>query len=365
MPPDLRDWARKKYDNQRQRLLVGSETEFRFSLQPPSEADALNAPDTVTAWVKAWHDEHLPAEVSARWVERQWPRLGVQLLPICIQVKNRDALANLAGRAAEWRQYQWVAGRIADNWGIIDARLSVAVAKLSTENVDRLLDAVQWFVDNPDSGKLVREVPLPGVDTKWLERHRSLVRKLYQAVTGSEDLGLLDASRQFTVRTLDKTLAVESPLELAATPTELNRLTWHPSAVVVCENLACVKRLPLMPETVAVHGGGYACSQLAMVGWLREAARVFYWGDMDVDGLRILGEFRKAVPRAESVLMNTELFEQFVRYAVKDPKPYRGMIGYLTSSELQLLRTLRNGDWRLEQERIDLSLVAEVFRKVI
>lgn len=38
-----------------------------------------------------------------------------------------------------------------------------------------LLAAVNWFRAHPRSGLTVRSVPVPGMHTKWLARHRSML----------------------------------------------------------------------------------------------------------------------------------------------------------------------------------------------
>lgn len=49
-----------------------------------------------------------------------------------------------------------------------------------------------WLLLHPDSGLRIRQVPFPGMDTKWLEDHRALVGGLLGAARsdGATDLGL-------------------------------------------------------------------------------------------------------------------------------------------------------------------------------
>ena len=41
--------------------------------------------------------------------------------------------------------------------------------KLSDEDMDRLLSVCRWVLDNSTAGLTAREIPIPGVDTKWIE----------------------------------------------------------------------------------------------------------------------------------------------------------------------------------------------------
>lgn len=85
-------------------------------------------------------------------------------------------------------------------------------------------------------------------------------------------------------------------------------------------------------------------------------ADIVYWGDLDTYGLRILGQVRAVLPHTRSVLMNAATLDACMEFAVVEPRPYRGELGYLTVTELELLFRLRDGDLRLEQERIPRDL---------
>jgi hypothetical protein len=48
-----------------------------------------------------------------------------------------------------------------------------------------------------------------------------------------------------------------------------------------------------------------------------------------------------------------------------EPSPYRSDITHLTSSEDKALRAIRDGDLRLEQERIDIGFAEQAVRALI
>jgi hypothetical protein len=49
------------------------------------------------------------------------------------------------------------------------------IVDLDDADFEILLDATTWFTENPRSGLTIRQVPVPGMHTKWLARHRGLV----------------------------------------------------------------------------------------------------------------------------------------------------------------------------------------------
>ncbi|MFZ1410105.1 MAG: Wadjet anti-phage system protein JetD domain-containing protein, partial [Micropruina sp.] len=221
------------------------------------------------------------------------------------------------------------------------------LALLGDADLPRLIGAVNWFLANPESGLLVRQVPVEGVDTKWIERHVDLVRRLVTAMGGAVGLGLRVEPRRFRVRVLDGGVLTD----FTAPTSELAGLEWSPTCVLLVENRDSMAPLADLPGVVAVHAQGLAAPELAVVGWIARS-RVLYWGDLDTHGLRILGLVRQVLPGTESLLMDRATLDRFSRFTVTEPAPFRGEVGHLTPGESQALRAIRDRDLRLEQERI-------------
>src|SRR5699024_6998680 len=96
--------------------------------------------------------------------------------------------------------------------------------------------------------------------------------------------------------------------------------------------------------------------------WLA-SADVYYWGDLDTHGLRILHTLRAAGVDATSLLMDLPTLQQFHDLWAQETKPFTGDLDRLTTSEAAAYDYLRtHPGTRLEQERIDWSQVLEVLR---
>ena len=52
-----------------------------------------------------------------------------------------------------------------------------------------------------------------------------------------------------------------------------------------------------------IFGGGYAVSRVAGLPWLRDVP-LYYWGDIDTHGFRILDLLRSRFPEVRSMLMD-------------------------------------------------------------
>ena len=360
-PADLVAWAKAKYRSGHRGWLAladfGQGLAWDYALQPPTEADVGADAGAAAAWVAAWRRFRAGDGVTVEWVERRWRSYGAQRLPVRVHVTGAPALAALAGVTEGWGRLVDVVTRLRQAWPEADlAEVLPGVAAefgaLEPSEMERLVAVTGWFVDHPESGLLVRQVAVPGVDTKWLERHRRPVARLVEALTAGGGLGLRQDPDRHRVRVLDPLLG-RAPRDFSAPIRTLAELDWHPEWVLVCENGQCLPPLPSWRGrgVVAVHGRGLAAPALAEVGWCR-ASRLLYWGDLDTWGFHILSLVRQVLPQTESVLMDEATLERFAALTVPEPTPYRDEIGYLTASETAAVAALRRGDRRLEQERL-------------
>lgn len=383
-----------------------------LGLAPPTEREALSGAQDVAAWAAAWRAWEARHDVVVERRTRSWASLGAQRVPVRAVLTGADAIAAAAGRADDWERARDRATRLlalgrahgpsggTGRPALAAAVRSVtgAVASYGDDDVERLLAALAWFADNDASGLYLRQVPVAGMDSKWLERHRRVLRSLVPVLRGldtraggpagapgpaapgglEEALGLRPLPAVCRIRLLDRGLVPGAPRDMSAPIDEIGRL-WAPppvptaqrtapphppggpEAVVVVENLATFLALEERPGAVAVWGHGYSAAALARIGWLRGASTLVYWGDLDVDGLRILAALRAAAPRARSFAMDAATLRRWRRLAVPDPGAGAGRPpgaaspdppDRLTEPEREAWEVLAGGGLRLEQERI-------------
>jgi hypothetical protein len=340
--------------------------ELAMGLKPPTEAAARGQLEAVRAWADSWREA--PGGIEVEWEDRRWSRVGGQRLPVRCRVQGAAALAALAGESGYWRALSGRAEALRGRWltGGADAealtaairREARAIAGQDAAEWERLHGDLAWLDTHPDPGAYIRQLPIRGVDTKWVGTHRSMVERLHTAITGRESLGVRKAEQLIRLRLLDPALraAVGGIAEMALPVGELAALGITPATVLVCENLESVVAMEDLAGVVAVHGSGYAVSRLGLVPWLRETP-ILYWGDLDSNGFAILHEIRGACPDVTSVLMDTPTLEAHRDLWVHEDKPNRSTaLSRLTAEEQRTLKYLRDhGDPRLEQERIAWS----------
>lgn len=243
---------------------------------------------------------------------------------------------------------------------------------MADDDWGRSLGVLQWLSENPGASCFIRELPILGIDSKWMERHRGTIEPLYEALSG-QPFCFRRPSPLVRIRYLDKGLAPSGLTELAVTAEELQHLgcqsmTSRPRSVIICENLTTMCALPTAEGALAVHGGGYRAGDLGEIRWLSEA-RLVYWGDLDTNGFAILDRFRAHFPQTVSVLMDKETLLHHASLCVAEEKPRRGIFEHLTREEAETLDLLLGGNdiglaphahsidfakhaLRLEQERV-------------
>lgn len=243
-----------------------------------------------------------------------------------------------------------------------------AAAKLSDVDFDLLCRAADWFADHDAAGLTPRQVPIPGLHSKWLNTRQALVREL----AGVEGLGLLpDHPARIHFTYLDPThRAAGGRVHDSASVGDRVRLPYRLQVVIISENKDTAIHFPELPGGVSVEGVGTGGGTAAAVDWITTAPRVFYWGDMDADGLEILNGFRAAGVPAESILMDPATYDAWERFGTDvdkngkplGPRPARP-VPYLTDVERTLYEQLISPSWtrhrRVEQERIPLSVALE------
>ena len=362
-----RDRARKRVDRDLREWAAsgGASAELAVSLNPPVERAALADLGAAIAWAREWRD--VP---GTQWTTRQWPSAGAQQVPVRLVLHGAEAIAAFAGRqpARDWRVLneraaqvrERLGGRTANTPALGTDQLAGAIRThghtllgLDDQDFGRLLDVVLWFVAHPASGWRIRQLPIRGIDTKWLARHRAIVTGLHFAVTGSGSLGLVPAPSLVRMRILDPALRPGGLSDLSAPAEELAKLAILPDRVFIFENLESVLAMPTLPGAVVIHGGGYGVDdRVRHVPWVLQRP-VVYWGDLDSHGFAILNQLRSVCPGARSVLMNEETLLAYRDLWVPEPDAAAGVFPLLTSAEQATLARLRNeGNVRLEQERI-------------
>lgn len=219
-------------------------------------------------------------------------------------------------------------------------------------------------------GKPLRAISLPGADTKFLERHRSLITSLL-SLRFNEQLNVHDLEDFLQAAESNNHWLLVAPLQRGLLPfqqqkiraEELSKTPLPAEHILLVENQQCLYHLPEVPDTIAILGSGLNLTWL-QADWLR-TKNIAYWGDIDTWGLSMLAEARRHLPKLTPLLMNSDTFKRYQAHAVVEPSIAQEQPpDLLTSEEKDLYQKLVASDrGRLEQEFIPEREIHEAIGK--
>jgi len=369
-----RDWLRER----NQEPSDGGSWPLEIALGVPTEDQALKQVDEVRAWAEAWRSWIGAGSVS--WVERRWRSLGTQRVPERLSISNPDEVAEWIGETERWGRACGRYGELAARWPRLADGLPRhfdVLADYGDADYRRLIDVLAWIEKNPASGLYPRQLPVTGLDSKWLEKRKGLLADLVGTMLdgspGEGDLylqcGLKAPPRLIRLRILDFAMRQRvGGLEDISVPLEqLAALDLTPRNVFIVENLQTGLAFGDLPESVVIMQLGYGVDVLGKVPWVARA-RCFYWGDLDTHGFAILNRARGHLPDLKSVLMDEGTLRSHKDLWVEEKRQHEAeSLPLLTDAEQAVYRAIKGNAWgqnvRLEQERIEWDVAWKALRR--
>lgn len=372
--------ARRYKTNHRDWLAGDGVWPIMIPLGAPKEKDAQDRLDLVSEWAAAWRDWRGPGALT--WRERHWKAMGVQRLPGSLALANANEVAAWVGEDGRWRRAAARHDRLVAQWPKLReaaVRHFDVLADYDEADFERLRVLLAWLAANPRSNLYPRQLPVPGLDSKWLERRAGLLLNLLNAIQGADTVeardlyqrcGLRAVPRLVRVRLLDPglRLCAGGMGDLSAPVEELARLRMPVRCAFIVENLQTGLAFEELPGAVVLMGLGYDVKTLGRIPWL-EGAHCVYWGDLDTHGFAILNRARAHLPGIASCLMDEGVLLRHKPFWSEEPRQHAAMtLPRLTDAEHAVYHGLKSHRWghnvRLEQERIEWAHAWETIRRL-
>jgi hypothetical protein len=384
LPEDVRQFLVRRFQTKHREWLIGDPGEGQWPLKVPlgipTEQTALRQVDGVRAWVSAWQSWQGVGTLS--WCERRWKALGVQRLPEKLALRGPEDVAMWIGESARWERAQYRYQTLTARWPVLAQQLPRyfdVLADYGDADFGRLSEMLDWIANHPQSDLYPRQLPVSGLDSKWLDGRKGLLTDLVAAIQedSSSDLdfyrrcGLKAPPLLVRMRVLDQALRarVGGVGDITAPVEDLAGVNLPVSHVFIVENLQTGLAMSDMPGAVVFMRLGYNVDVLARLPWLARA-KCIYWGDLDTHGFAILHRARSYIPELQSVLMDEDtLLRHKALWVDESAQHPAAELTLLTEEEQQLYRDLKQQRWgqnvRLEQERIDWATAWGVLQRSI
>jgi len=376
-PQDVRDRIRKWWESGEllSALVTGEETfPKRLSLKGPTSAEMAERFDEVRKWVA-----ELSAVPHVRIEMREFSHrvLGPNSIPREAWIDSFDEALSLIGKKREAARFTALAAQTRERQPALVAWLARRPLRAldAIDDWPRLLDIVGWMQSHPRPGIYLRQLDLPGIHTKYIERYRGLLAELFDialppdaidpACTGiggfAARYGFRDKPERIRFRVLDKRLSplagIHTP-DIAVDADSFASLSIPVRRVFITENETNFLAFPPVPGAIVLFGAGYGWNALSKARWL-ERHPLYYWGDIDTHGFAILDSLRGHFGHAASFLMDRETLMTHESCWGEEKEQLIRDLSRLTGPERALFDELRydriRPRLRLEQEMIGFT----------
>ena len=373
-PHDLKAQIEKLWDRGellRDCVTGASRFPLRLSLKSPSSTDISEKFSEVRRWTSILASE---STVRVEWQDVRHRVQGTQRIPASIWIDSLEIALRWIRKQDDWQSFSSMVDMTAGRQPSLLAwleRYSMRALKFS-QSWPQLLDVIDWLQANQRPGIYLRQVDLPGVHSKLIEKHLAVLSELlditlpetaidpnWSGISGfCARYGFLDKPSRIRFRILDQSIC---PLPGLAQPditldaASFAQLSLQIDRVFITENEVNFLAFPQVAKSIVIFGAGYGWDSLSRSEWLSNIP-IYYWGDIDTHGFAILSDLRKYFSHVRSFLMDMETLTQHRYIWGREDTPSSAQLSRLEEDEQHLFNCLRDNaiqnNLRLEQEHI-------------
>ena len=326
--------------------------------------------DELLAWQDFWRKAPKASGGHPLWhVEekrKQTASFGKQLMPVRVFIDTPEDAMALLGLTKKKKEFLAGLSAVESQMPSLRDWYLTYFVRISAEDFFPVtLSIARFMLEQEQREGYLREMAIPGVDTKFLENHNFLVRTLWNALFPENTAESSDElweklfvqkvpTPSICVRSLDEHLRFAGVRKLFLSQDDIADFQPPHRRIFITENKVNGYTFPDAEDSLILFGMGYGVLEMAeSAPWLADK-EIYYWGDLDHDGFNILSNLRKVLPemKIHSFLMDKETLLAYVDPKVKDTGNTTAIPDYLTVSEKMAWKLIHDNGWRLEQERI-------------
>lgn len=362
--------ARQWHNNQTrcERLLSPAAWPLELKIALPQATEVAQQAAAVRQHIETWRQQKIGEVV---WIKRRY----------------RDAAEPL--ELPQWwrirKPSEWVAAcdspQIAQDYDLLNAVIPESeplfheflvsqlnrIRSCSSTELTQIVKTASALQPGAAHGQPLRSLSLLGTDSKFFERHQSLITRLLDLRFADQVSAMgLEAFLQATSSKTHWLLLYSSDAgllpyqQIRVRSSELQQRGVAAHSLLLVENEQCLHLLPEMPDTLVILGSGNNLSWLHNA-WLADK-QLGYWGDIDSWGFAMLAQARLQQPHLQALLMDLETYQQHQGKAVSEAVSYslQTPAGLLPEEAEMYQFLIAQDKARLEQEFIAANWVHNV-----
>lgn len=304
-------------------------------------------------------------------------QLGEQHLPSRIYFETEQDFLRFIGKLREATQFKQLAQQSFERHPAL-AEVLHDKPRWLLDNLEvwsKLLSVADWFIAHTRPDIFIRQIDLPGIDSKFIEQHKTQLTVLLDALLPPSTIeheaksferryGLRFDQHLIRFRMLDLSIAASGLTDITLPLAEFCRLELPLKYVFITENKVNGLAFPDFSESMVIFSLGYGVGSLAEADWLK-TKRIVYWGDLDTHGFEMLSRLREIFPHVESMLMDNTTLVKNRTLCVTEASPVKNFPPFLTDTEHSTFNALLSPSGialRLEQERIPFGQIEAFLR---
>ena len=388
-PDDIRSQLKRKWESgQILGATIHGESVFtlRIPLKHPTAGETGDRFDEVRRWITTLSGQSKNETgngFSLEWRQSNHRQLGKNRLPVAAIIESEQDALTLIGKQKQAKQFKTLTDSTMSAFPQLKEWLQKRPLQVlhHAQDWSQVLNVIQWISQHPRPDIYLRQIDLPDIHTKFIERHKGLLIELLDIilpvdVIDLETTGVKEFERRYGFRSkpvqvrfrlLDPDLALQGLTDLAVPVLELARLRLPVTTVFITENDINGLAFPSIAKSMVIFGLGYGLQALNEISWLNEKA-IYYWGDIDTHGFAMLDQMRQYFPHTESMLMNKKILLAHRQLWGEENKPISRNLDYLRPQEMELYQEIINHSYaknlRLEQERIGIGSLKVTLSKI-
>ncbi|QEN09149.1 hypothetical protein EXM22_14590 [Oceanispirochaeta crateris] len=355
-----------------------------FFIKGPTAGQITESFEAVRIWVKEWDEKETQLPGSLQKKETNNRVLGRNRIPSAWIFDTPVELLKFIGKENTYKKWADAVKNLGQTFPVWEKVALEKPHKIldNLSKLDRIIAIALWICENPKPDIYLRELSLPSVDTKFIEKNRSLLSWFLDPILPESAIcaqykgaarfekryGFKSKPEMIRFRFLDKAHYINGLSELAVRSDELVLFQPLVKYIFVIENDVTALAFPPVKDALLIYGRGYNFDSLQKMRCLKNK-EIYYWGDLDTHGLAILSQFRSYYPQTRSFLMDSSILLSHKEHWGVEPKQYPSLPAHLSSEEAILFNNLIQDKYavslRLEQEFISYDILLKAIEELI